>query len=563
MDILIKIAQLFLCFTILVGIHELGHFLMARAFKIRVEKFYIFFDPWFSLFKFKRGDTEYGLGWLPLGGYVKIAGMIDESMDKEQMKQPVKPDEFRAKPAWQRLLVMVAGVMMNVLLAIVIYCAVCYTWGDSYFSNQDAILVGIHELGHFLMARAFKIRVEKFYIFFDPWFSLFKFKRGDTEYGLGWLPLGGYVKIAGMIDESMDKEQMKQPVKPDEFRAKPAWQRLLVMVAGVMMNVLLAIVIYCAVCYTWGDSYFSNQDAKWGYNFNPTAHEMGFRDGDRFVSIDGEEIDNVMRVQNDLLITDGGRRVVVERGGEPVTLDIPFESLLRMRQEKAYEDLFTLRLPFIVDSVSYTSAVEAGLESGDEVVAIDDLRDADYPRYRDYLQKHKNDKVLLTVRRDGALIDSLALPVDAEGRIGVTVTNPYSLRTQYYTFWESIPAGIHKAGKTISSYWDQLKLIVQPKTKMYEELGGFVAIGSIFPGSWDWHDFWLKTAFLSIILAVMNLLPIPGLDGGHALFTLWEIITRRKPSEKFLEVAQYVGLMIILALLVYANGNDIYRFFIK
>lgn len=189
------------------------------------------------------------------------------------------------------------------------------------------ILVGIHELGHFLMARAFKIRVEKFYIFFDPWFSLFKFKRGDTEYGLGWLPLGGYVKIAGMIDESMDKEQMKQPVKPDEFRAKPAWQRLLVMVAGVMMNVLLAIVIYCAVCYTWGDSYFSNQDAKWGYNFNPTAHEMGFRDGDRFVSIDGEEIDNVMRVQNDLLITDGGRRVVVERGGEPVTLDIPFESL--------------------------------------------------------------------------------------------------------------------------------------------------------------------------------------------------------------------------------------------
>ena len=222
-----------------------------------------------------------------------------------------------------------------------------------------------------------------------------------------------------------------------------------------------------------------------------------------------------------------------------------------------------LRLPFIVDSVSYTSAVEAGLESGDEVVAIDDLRDADYPRYRDYLQKHKNDKVLLTVRRDGALIDSLALPVDAEGRIGVTVTNPYSLRTQYYTFWESIPAGIHKAGKTISSYWDQLKLIVQPKTKMYEELGGFVAIGSIFPSSWDWHDFWLKTAFLSIILAVMNLLPIPGLDGGHALFTLWEIITRRKPSEKFLEVAQYVGLMIILALLVYANGNDIYRFFIK
>ena len=234
-----------------------------------------------------------------------------------------------------------------------------------------------------------------------------------------------------------------------------------------------------------------------------------------------------------------------------------------MRQEKAYEDLFTLRLPFIVDSVSYTSAVEAGLESGDEVVAIDDLRDADYPRYRDYLQKHKDDKVLLTVRRDGALIDSLALPSRCrrtdrrDGHESLFAPNTILHILGVH------PAGIHKAGKTISSYWDQLKLIVQPKTKMYEELGGFVAIGSIFPSSWDWHDFWLKTAFLSIILAVMNLLPIPGLDGGHALFTLWEIITRRKPSEKFLEVAQYVGLMIILALLVYANGNDIYRFFIK
>lgn len=425
------------------------------------------------------------------------------------------------------------------------------------------ILVGIHELGHFFMARIFKIRVEKFYIFFNPWFSLFKFKRGDTEYGLGWLPLGGYVKIAGMVDESMDKEQMKQPAKPDEFRAKPAWQRLLVMLAGVMMNVVLAVVIYCSICFVWGDSYFSNQDAKWGYNFNQAGKEMGFADGDRFLSIDGEQIDNVMRIQNDLLITEGNRHVVVERGSEQVTLDIPLAQLIQMRQQKTYTDLFTLRVPFIVDSVAYASASEAGLRAGDEVVAIDALANADYPQYRDYLKTHTGSNVLLSVLRGGERIDSLALRVDAEGRIGVTVSSPYSLRTEHYTLAESIPAGIHKAGTTISSYWEQLKLIVQPKTKMYEELGGFVAIGSIFPSEWNWQDFWFKTAFLSIILAVMNLLPIPGLDGGHALFTLWEIITRRKPSDKFLETAQYIGMMILLALLVYANGNDIYRFFIK
>ena len=197
------------------------------------------------------------------------------------------------------------------------------------------LLVGIHELGHFFMARAFKIRVEKFYIFFNPWFSLFKFRRNGTEYGLGWLPLGGYVKIAGMVDESMDKEQLKQPVKPDEFRAKPAWQRFLVMIAGVTMNLLLAVVIYIGICYTWGDSYFSNNDARWGYNFNDAGHEMGFRDGDRFVTIDGEPVDNIRTLLNDLLITESGRTVVVERGGEQVAIRIPLETLIRMRQEKA------------------------------------------------------------------------------------------------------------------------------------------------------------------------------------------------------------------------------------
>lgn len=421
------------------------------------------------------------------------------------------------------------------------------------------ILIGIHELGHFVMARVFKIRVEKFYIFFDLGFSLFKFRRGDTEYGLGWLPLGGYCKIAGMIDESMDTEQMKQPAKPDEFRTKPAWQRFLVMIAGVVMNVVLAVTIYIGICYTWGDTYFSNADAKWGYNFNEAGHKLGFHDGDRFVSIDGEEVDDINKIVNALIITEGDRSVVVERNGQQVELTLPLDELISMRQQKGYEDLIALRRPFTVDSVMFESA--AALHAGDEIVGINDVEGLDFPAYQKYLKAYAGDSVLLKVLRRGDVLE-LSVPL-SEGRIGVMTQYPFEVRTQKYTFWESIPAGIHRTGKVISSYWDQLKMIVQPKTKMYEELGGFIAIGSIFPSTWDWQDFWMKTAFLSIILAVMNILPIPGLDGGHAIFTFWEMITGRKVSDKVLEAAQYVGLIIILMLLLYANGNDIYRFFIK
>lgn len=423
------------------------------------------------------------------------------------------------------------------------------------------ILVGIHEMGHFIMARVFKIRVEKFYIFFDPWFSLFKFRRGNTEYGLGWLPLGGYVKIAGMIDESMDKEQMKQPVKEDEFRAKPAWQRFLVMIAGVVMNVLLAIVIYCGVCYTWGDNYFSNEDAHWGYNFNDAAHKLGFHDGDKIVSVDDRAVDNINNILNSLILTEDDRKVVVERNGREVELTLPLGELIAMRQAKGYEDFLTLRFPFLVDSAVYDSA--SALRHGDEIIAVNDLRGAEYPAYQQYLKAHAGQQVNLTVKREGDMLLEMTLPVSDEGKLGVMALNPYTLRTQEYTFLEAIPAGIRKAGNMISSYWEQLKMIVQPKTKMYEELGGFIAIGSIFPGDWNWEDFWLKTAFLSIILAIMNILPIPGLDGGHAIFTFWEMVTGRKVSDRILEGAQYVGLFIILFLLLYANGNDIYRFFIK
>ena len=422
------------------------------------------------------------------------------------------------------------------------------------------LLVGLHELGHFLMARIFKIRVEKFYIFFDPWFSLFKFKRGQTEYGLGWVPLGGYVKIAGMVDESMDKEQLQQAPKPDEFRSKPAWQRFLVLIAGVVMNVLLAVTIYCGICYVWGDSYLSNADAKWGYRFNEAGHALGFEDGDRFVSIDGEPVDDIARVVNDLLITESGRTVVVERDGREVELQLPFEALVEMRRNKGYEGLFVPYQPFVIDSVVRSEV--AVLRAGDEVIAIDSLHGVDFPTYSEYLKTHAGEEVAIRVLRGEDRILDFPLTVGGDGKLGV-LCRPLSLRTQHYTFWQSIPAGIRKTGRVIASYWEQLKLIVRPKTRMYEELGGFIAIGSIFSGSWNWEDFWLKTAFLSIILAVMNILPIPGLDGGHALFTFWEMITGRKVSERVLVVAQYIGLGLLLCLLVYANGNDVYRFFIK
>lgn len=428
------------------------------------------------------------------------------------------------------------------------------------------IIVGLHELGHFLVARLFKIRVEKFYIFFDPWFSLFKFKRGETEYGIGWLPLGGYVKIAGMIDESMDKEQLAQPVRADEFRAKPAWQRFLVMIAGVVVNLVTAVAIYCAVCYTWGDAYFSNEDARWGYTFNEAGHRLGFEDGDRILAIDGEPVDDIRQIVNDLIITEGDRRVSVDRRGSRTELLLPFEELIAFRRDKGYEALLTLRMPFLIDSVVAPAA--AALQRGDEIVGItapgseEYCEGLDFSGYKAFLQRHAGDTVRLEVLRGGTTFET-PVPVSAEGLLGVISASPYTLRTQRYTLFEAIPAGFRKAGRVLASYWEQLKLIVQPRTKMYEELGGFISIGSIFAPQWNWEDFWMKTAFLSIILAVMNIIPIPGLDGGHALFTLWEIVTGRKVSDRVLEAAQWVGLLLILALLLYVNGNDVYRFFLK
>ena len=430
------------------------------------------------------------------------------------------------------------------------------------FFASLSLLVMIHEFGHYITARIFKIRVEKFYIFFNPWFSLYKRKIGETEYGIGWLPLGGYVSLAGMIDESMDLEQMKQEPQPWEFRTKPAWQRLIVMLAGITMNVLLAMAIYSGMLYTWGENYFHNDDMVYGYSFNEAGEKLGFVDGDKIVSIDGEAIGNVREIDKKLIIADDNRTVVVERGGENVTLTLPLEQLVAMREDQSIIGFYEPIVPFIIESVESDSSKEAGVMAGDKVIAIDNNAISDFFAGKELLAKAQGRNAKIDIVRNAADTLRLSVPINAEGKMGVSI-KMITPRTVEYGLFESIPAGIRRTGREIASYWDQLKMIVNPKTKSYKEVGGFIAIGNIFPSEWNWQSFWTLTALLSVILAIMNILPIPGLDGGHALVTLWEIITRRKPSDKFLEVMQYIGLALLLLLLVYANGNDIIKLFIK
>lgn len=430
------------------------------------------------------------------------------------------------------------------------------------FFASLSLLVMIHEFGHYITARIFKIRVEKFYIFFNPWFSLYKRKIGETEYGIGWLPLGGYVSLAGMIDESMDLEQMKQEPQPWEFRTKPAWQRLIVMLAGITMNVLLAMGIYSAMLYTWGENYYHNDDMVYGYSFNEAGESLGFVDGDKIISIDGEAIGNVREIDKKLIIADKNRSVVVERGGEQVTLTLPLEELVAMRENGSIIGFYQPIIPFIIEEVVMDSAKDSGLWANDEIIAIDDTHVEDFFAGKELLTKAAGRNAEIDIVRNATDTLRLTAPINAEGQIGVNV-KMIAPRSVEYGLFESIPAGIRRTGSEIASYWDQLKMIVNPKTKSYKEVGGFIAIGNIFPSEWNWQSFWSLTALLSVILAIMNILPIPGLDGGHALFTLWEIITRRKPSDKFLEVMQYIGLGLLLLLLVYANGSDIVKLFIK
>lgn len=424
-----------------------------------------------------------------------------------------------------------------------------------------SILVILHELGHFLFAKLFKTRVEKFYLFFNPWFSLFKFKRGETEYGMGWLPLGGYVKISGMIDESMDKEQLKQPPQPYEFRSKPAWQRLLIMIGGVLVNILLALLIYSAVLYTWGEEYLPTKNLKYGIICDSLALELGFRNGDKILYVGGNEVENFQQIAHDILLNEN-RDVTVLRGTDTLNIKIADDYLAKLVKNPI---LFYPRIPFVVDDIKAGEPAEkAGFAKGDKLLALNGQSVQFFDEFKSEMQRSKGKTVKVTVERNGNPID-LIVDVPETGIIGVylvaDLANFFELRHKEYSLLKSIPAGVKKGFETISSYLKQLKLIFSPKTKAYESVGGFITIGKIFPSTWDWQAFWSLTAFLSIILAIMNILPIPALDGGHVMFLLYEILTGRKPGDKFIEYAQLVGMAILLALLLYANINDIVKLF--
>jgi regulator of sigma E protease len=381
-----------------------------------------------------------------------------------------------------------------------------------------SLLVFIHELGHFLFAKLFKTRVEKFYIFLNPWFSLFKFKKGDTTYGIGWLPVGGYVKIAGMIDESMDKEQMKQPAQPWEFRSKPAYQRFLIMVGGVLFNFIFALIIFSMSLMHWGEEYLSVKDAKYGIYCDSLALSTGFQNGDIITKIGNKQVEKFSDIMLDIL-TESDNRVEVLRNGQLTTIRIS-------------------------DAIN-------GIET---------------PAFYDFskmVKTLKNKKSTVSYTRNDVRQD-VELTVSKEGTIGVAVTSPdkiFHFDKIKYTFFESIPAGFNKGVSTLGDYIKQMKLVFTPEGA--KQVGGFASIGSLFPVFWDWQIFWGMTAFLSIVLAFMNILPIPALDGGHIMFVIYEIVTRRKPSEKFQEKATLIGISLLLTLLLFANGNDLFRFLFK
>ena len=426
-----------------------------------------------------------------------------------------------------------------------------------------SLLVIIHEMGHFLFAKLFKTRVEKFCLFFDPWLTLFKFKpkRSETEYAIGWLPLGGYVKISGMIDESMDTEQMKQPVKPWEFRAKPAWQRLLIMVGGVLFNFLLALFIYAMILFAWGDEYIPVQKAPLGMEFNETAKNVGFRDGDILLSADGVPFE---RYDGDMLtdIVDA-REVTVLRDGREAAVYIPDDMMDRLLADSVR--FASYRIPFVVDSLAAGSpALLAGMMPGDSITHLDG-KQVSYFDFVETMAQRKEQgasrQLTLTYMRQGVQ-DTLTLATDSLYKIGVVPCMETDrllpvIRTDY-GFFASLPAGIRLGVKTLSGYVGQMKYLFSKEGA--KQLGGFGTIGSIFPATWDWHQFWYMTAFLSIILAFMNILPIPALDGGHVLFLIYEIVTRRKPSDRFMERAQVAGMIILFGLLIWANLNDVLRY---
>ena len=491
MTILIKVLQFFLSLSILIFIHELGHFLAAKAFKTRVDKFYLFFDWGFSLFRCKKVNGKWRFKFFSKNVPDKYT--VTEYRDAAGKKQ----------------------------------------------KNYDPIdLSTLPE---------------------DDW------RRSDsTEYGIGWFPLGGYNKIAGMIDESMDKSQMQQPAQPWEFRSKPAWQRFIIMIAGVTMNVLLAFVIYIGLLTKEGEQYLPTTEVnKYGISVDSLGYELGFRDGDQILSVDGEEIERFQDIPMQIIL-DKAKAVEVKRNGRDTVINLPEDAVTKLLSSQD-PNFITYRFPFVVDQVMDNSAAQVGgLREGDAIIGINEIETPYYQDFVKNIKQFKNQDIEVIVLRDRDTV-TLAMHLPEEGVIGAYcrtyLPDYYEIETKEYTFFQAIPAGFSKTFDELNDYWKQVKLIFSPKTKAYESVGGFISIGKIFPDQWIWSIFWRMTAFLSIALAVMNILPIPALDGGHILFLLVEIITRRKPSDKFMEVAETVGLIIVLGLVILANGNDIIRLF--
>ncbi|HEX5153369.1 MAG TPA: RIP metalloprotease RseP [Parafilimonas sp.] len=426
-----------------------------------------------------------------------------------------------------------------------------------------SILVTIHELGHYATAKWFKCRVEKFYLFFDPWFSIWKKKIGETVYGIGWVPFGGYVKISGMIDESMDKEQMKQPPKSYEFRSKPAWQRLIIMVAGVIMNVLLALFLYIMITFKWGEEYIPPQHLKYGLHADSLAKKIGLQDGDNIISIDNVPLKDAS-IASAEIITSDAKNLQVQRNGQLVNVPIPDGFISQLMHTRG-AGFTSVRFPVIVDSVDSKSVtiVKGSLQKDDQIIAFNGQQVPFYYQFENLKKPFADKDVDLTLLRGNDTVTT-RVKLNSKSQVGFQPKFPdklFGTAHKTYSFAESIPVGISRCFTMLDKNITGLGQIITGKVKASESLGSVISIGSLFPGLWDWQSFWSLTALLSIILAFMNILPIPALDGGHALFCIYEMITGRKPSDKFMEYAQLVGMILLLALMAYALGLDIFRLF--
>jgi len=440
------------------------------------------------------------------------------------------------------------------------------------FFMSLSLLIVLHELGHFIPAKIFKTRVEKFFLFFDVKYALFKKKIGETVYGVGWLPLGGYVKIAGMIDESMDTAQMAEEPKPWEFRTKPAWQRLIIMLGGVTVNFLLAVVIYIGMAYNYGDEYIpldSLKDGIWVTEEN-IGDKLGVQTGDQIIAVDGEPVERYRDLFGEII---NGDRITIVRDGQTVEQDIPVDFIAALLEDEDKIRFFNFRIPFVLGPIPNDSQnKDSGLKKEDIITRIGTTEIRFFDQAKPVLEQYRDQATTVTVERKG---ETMEIPVQVSDsatlglRLGGILMDDleqrgyFRLETKKYTFAEAIPAGITQGWNTLSSYAKQLKKIFNPETGAYKGVGGFAAIGSLFPNTWDWRAFWNTTALISIILAFMNILPIPALDGGHVAFLLYEMVSGRKPSDRFLEYAQMIGFFLLIALLLFANGNDIYKWLVK